>query len=265
MKVGITGLVLPGAWSFDETLESLAESGYEAFELALKDSGYCSLKTSNSELEDLARRAGAAGIELTSICPSIRNRPKDLMHRDPAVRSEGVALFETIIDIASSIGVETILVVLGQLTANLFYDEAYDNARESMRTLSGAAERAGVNLAIEYIWNDFLLSPLELGRFCDEVGSERVGFYFDSANMVHTGYPEHWARICGGHMMAVHVKDFVRKTREWPALLEGDVDFQAVMRELKAIGFDGPLVSEVSLEAASLTETAQAIEKIIAM
>ena len=76
-------------------------------------------------------------------------------------------------------------------------------------------------------------------------------------------YPEHWVRICGRHLMAVHMKDFRRDGSVWTPLLEGDVDFGAVMAELKDLGFDGALVSEVGDSTASFAETAKTIRRIM--
>lgn len=263
MKVGITGLVIPKEWSFAETLDSISAAGYEAFELALRDTGYFSLETPENELRGLTETALAAGVELVSMCPAVRSRPKDLMCADRELRAEAVSTVREYIRIAEVTGVKTILIVLGRLTPELYYDQAYANALESMKALASAAEEAGVRLAIEYVWNKFLLSPVEFAQFCDDVGSPNVGFYFDPGNMAIIGYPEHWVRICGRHVMAVHMKDFRRNGYIWTPLMEGDVDFGAVMSELSAIGFDGPLVSEVDAGTASYERTAQDIRKII--
>ncbi|MFO7946590.1 MAG: TIM barrel protein, partial [Armatimonadota bacterium] len=101
--------------------------------------------------------------------------------------------------------------------------------------------------------------------FCDEVASPRVGLFFDTGNMVIFGFPQHWVRICGKHLMKVHFKDFQRDGYEWKPLLEGDVNFPAVMKELRKIGYDGALLSEVSPRIAPIEETADAIRKIMEM
>jgi L-ribulose-5-phosphate 3-epimerase len=265
MNVGVTGLVLPEAWSFAETLETIKAAGYDSFELALRDSGYFSLESTDSELRAIAAQAKSAGVELVSMCPAIRSQPKDLMCADKEIRRQGVATFEKFIRIAETVGVDTILVVLGSLTPELYYDDAYVNALESMRALAPVAEKAGVKLAIEYVWNKFLLSPVEFAKFCDEVGSPNVGFYFDPGNMAIFSFPEQWVKICGRHLMAVHMKDFRRSDATWPGLLEGDVNFESVMKELRHLGFDGALVSEVDTAAASLEATADSIRKTMDM
>jgi len=62
----------------------------------------------------------------------------------------------------------------------------------------------------------------------------------------------------------VHFKDFKRPST-WTPLLEGDVDFPAVMAELRKIGYTDPVLSEVAPSIASLEDTAEAMRKILEM
>ena len=187
------------------------------------------------------------------------------MTNDDAVRAQSLDTIKRCLTITKAMGIDTMLLTLGGLPPELFYNEAYANALQSMQRLAPFAENIGVNVAIEYVWNKFLLSPMEFARFCDEVASPRVGLFFDTGNMVIHGFPEHWVRICGKHLMKVHFKDFKRQGAQWPPLLEGDVDFPAVMRELRKIGYDDALLSEVSPSIASFEDTAAAIRKIMEM
>jgi hexulose-6-phosphate isomerase len=104
-------------------------------------------------------------------------------------------------------------------------------------------------------------------RFLDDVGSDAIGFYFDPGNMAVFQFPQHWARITGPHIKMVHLKDWTGNALNgsWPPLLQGKVDFAAINRELRAAGYDGPMISEVPIATASLKDTAAAIRKIIAM
>ena len=264
MKVGITGLVIPREWSFEETLKKIKADGYEAFELALRDEGYCSLAASEKELKKLPKMAADAGIELVSMCPAVRNRPKDFMTNDASVRKESIKTMTDAMRVANATGVDTILLVLGALTPDLYYDQAYKNAVGTLREIAPTAEKMGVRLAVEYVWNKFLLSPVEFATFLDEVGSPNIGFYFDPGNMCAFSYPAQWVRLLGRHVMAVHMKDFLRQGFQWKPLGEGDADFPAIMKELRALRFDGALVSEVDTGTAPFADTAKAIRKIIA-
>jgi hexulose-6-phosphate isomerase len=264
MKVGVTALMLPREWSFKEMLKNVTADGYDALELILHEDGWFSLQSSERELKDLARQAQDAGVELVSVCPVTCGLPFDMMTNDASVREASINTAVECMRVSAGAGIGTVLWILGSLTPELYYDEAYENALGAMHKVAPVAEDMGVKLAIEYVWNKFLLSPMEFAWFCDEVDSPNVGYYFDAGNMVIQAYPEHWVRICGRRLMAVHFKDFKREGYEWVALGEGDVNFPAVMAELRKIGFDGALVSEVEPHIASYADTARAIKKIMA-
>ena len=263
MKVGITELVIPSKWSFDEVLRNIKANGYEALEFALRDQGYFSLAAGKAQLKELPKKAGDAGIKLVSICPAFGGRPKDVMTNDAAVRKASVQTITDCMKIANAVKVDKILLVLGGLTPDLYYDQAYKNAVGTLREIAPVAEDMGVKLAIEYVWNKFLLSPMEFARFLDEVGSPNIGFYFDPGNMCAFSYPKQWVRLLGKHLMAVHMKDFKRQGFQWVPLGQGDADFPGIMAELRALKFDGALVSEVDTGTAPYADTAAAIRKIM--
>lgn len=265
MKVGLSGIITPPEWSFDQLLEEAAAAGYEALEVCLRDEGDLTLATSASDLQAMAGRARDAGIELASVCASVRNLPKDIITNDRVVWESSLDTIRRCLDQTAALGVDTMLLTMGALNDDLYYNEAYANGLKALQVLAPHAEGLGVNVAVEYVWNKFLLSPMEFARFCDEVASPRVGLFFDTGNMVVFGFPQHWVRICGKHLMKVHFKDFRRQGYEWKALLEGDVNFPAVMTELRKIGYDGALLSEVAPSIASLSDTAAAIRRIMEM
>jgi hexulose-6-phosphate isomerase len=265
MKVGLSGIITPAEWSFDQLLGEAAASGYEALEVCLTSEGELSLQTSAGELAAMGARARDAGIELSSVCASVRDEPRDIMTNDRSVWEQSLDTIRRCLDATRALGVDTMLLTMGALHDDLYYNEAYANGLKALQLLAPHAEGLGVNIAVEYVWNKFLLSPMEFARFCDEVASPRVGLFFDTGNMVIFGFPQHWVRICGKHLMKVHFKDFKRQGYEWTPLLEGDVHFPAVMAELRKIGYDGALLSEVAPAIASLPDTAAAIREIMAM
>jgi L-ribulose-5-phosphate 3-epimerase len=265
MKVGLSAIITPADWTFDQLIKETAAAGYEALEVCLSDEGELSLQTSESELQALSARARDAGVELVSVCASVRNSPKDIMTNDRGIWESSLDTIRRCLDATAALGVDTMLLTMGALTDDLYYNEAYANGLKALQLVAPHAEQIGVNIAVEYVWNKFLLSPMEFARFCDEVASPRVGLFFDTGNMVVFGFPQHWVRICGKHLMKVHFKDFKRAGYEWTPLLQGDVNFPAVMAELRKIGYDGALLSEVAPSIASLEDTAAHIRQIMAM
>lgn len=263
MQVGVSQLILPDLTVRDFAAQA-ASSGYEVVELSLKREGELSPNASDAELKQIADDVRGAGVEPVSIVHS--HCTGNLLDSGEAQRK---SIDETCrgLEVAATMGIGCTLHTLGRFSAELYYDDAYKNAVASLKEIARTAEKVGVTLAVEQIWNGFLFSPLEMRRFLDEVGSERIGFYFDPGNMAVFHFPQHWVKIVGERVKMVHLKDWQGRALNggWTPLLEGEVDFAAVNRELRAIGYDGPMISEVSPSQASLADTATAIRKIIAM
>ena len=261
MQVGLSGIVTPSDWSFPQFVATCREAGYAAAELPLRDQGWLTLDTPAAELRAAAAHADAEDLHLASVALLVSG--VDFMTNDAAAREAALAKVLRGLEVTAALGVDTLLVTPGRIGPDCPYDDAYYNALGALRSISPQVAAIGVNLALEYVWNWFLLSPLEYRRFLDDVDCPQIGFFFDSGNMVLQGYPEQWARILGRHLMMVHLKDFRRADHSWPPLGQGDVDFPAVMAELRRLGYDGALLSEVDPGVASFAETAQAIRAIM--
>jgi hexulose-6-phosphate isomerase len=156
--------------------------------------------------------------------------------------------------IAHNLGATTILVVPGFVGPFLSgdpvvddYEEVYQRAIEDFRELSEDARRWQVSIGVENVWNRFLTAPFEMRDFVDAVNSPYCGVYFDVGNVMRTGYPQHWIKILGSRIKAVHFKDFncqIANLNGFVELLQGDVDYRAVMAALREVGYDGWATAE---------------------
>jgi hexulose-6-phosphate isomerase len=132
------------------------------------------------------------------------------------------------------------------------YNDAYDRSHAEIAKAVPLAEELGVKIAIENVWNQFLLSPLEAARFVDEFNSPAVGWHFDVGNVITYGWPEQWIRILGKRIQKLHIKEYSRKKRDAEGLwkgfdvkyLEGDNDWPAIMKALDDIGYNGWGIAE---------------------
>jgi len=263
MQVGISQLIL-GKLPCAEFFKRAAAAGYEVVEICMRPEGEVSLDMGEAGARRIVEQAAEAGVEIVSMTHS-HCTGNLLDSGDPQKRSIGQTV--RALKLAATMGIGSSLHTLGALRADLYYNEAYENAIASLKEIAPQAEELGVTLAVEFVWNGFLFSPVEMKRFLDEVGSDRIGFYFDPGNMAVFQFPHHWVHALGKHVKMVHTKDWRGRALDggWTPLLEGEVDFAAVMRELHAMGYDGPLISEVEPGLASLEETAEAIRKIATM
>ena len=123
----------------------------------------------------------------------------------------------------------------------------------------------------DYLWDNkgsALEEKVQRGphyAIVDEVDSEWVGTYLDTANMMAYGYPEHWIRELGNRIKRVHFKDFKRREHRFVNLLDGDTDWPTVMRELRAIGYDEYVIHEVGGDRETQIDIAKRMRQIVAM
>lgn len=165
---------------------------------------------------------------------------------DPQVVERGMAAIRREFDDCRAYGGTTVLVVPAVVNPKVGYRDAYKRSQENIRKLIPDAERHGVKIAIEEVWNRFLLSPIEFARYIDEFESPWVGAYFDVGNVVEYGYPEEWIRELGRRILKIHIKEYAKRKRFDYLLGEGkEIDWSAVRAALLAVGYEGWITAEV--------------------
>jgi len=130
------------------------------------------------------------------------------------------------------------------------YDSEYERAKEIIYEVLIFAKEKGVILSIENVPNKFLLSPLEMKNFIEEIGTEAVGCHFDIANcLYYNRIPEQWIKILKNHIKTVHVKDIRKEIGNYMKaivnIFDGDINWNNVCRAFAEINYDGLLISEV--------------------
>jgi L-ribulose-5-phosphate 3-epimerase len=167
---------------------------------------------------------------------------------DPRVVERGMAAVRQEFDDCRAYGGTTVLVVPAVVNKKVGYRDAYRRSQANIRKLIPDAEKHGVKIAIEEVWNRFLLSPIEFARYIDEFESPWVGAYFDVGNVVEFGYPEEWIRELGKRILKVHIKEYAKPRRFNYPLGEGkEIDWAAVRAALQSVGYEGWITAEVPL------------------
>lgn len=166
---------------------------------------------------------------------------------DPSeeVRAEGLAALKGAIKDAKAWGATSVLLVPGRVTADATYGQCWDRSMAELKKAIPLAEELNIQILIENVWNDFLTDPKEIARYCDEAESELVGAYFDVGNCVRYGRPETWVPILGKRIKKLDIKDYGAERKFGHDLLEGDVDWAAVMAELKKLDYSGWGTAEI--------------------
>ena len=223
-------------------------AGFDGVEVTLEETGELSLETTDAQVEAIKATAAEEGVELYSLACGL-GWAYSLADNDPAIREKAEKIVRRALEVAAILGCDTILVVPAVVTDEVAYDVAYDRAMEAVKRLAVYAEEKGVVIGLENVWNKFLLSPMEMAQFIDQVGSPFVKAYFDVGNVMVNGYPEQWIRILGERIAKVHFKDYRRDVGNiygFTDLLTGDVDYKAVMQAFRDVGYDNWVTGELA-------------------
>lgn len=240
----------------------------------VKEAGFAGIEPmSHMPQAEVLEAFAATGLQPASVCCATHWK-YPLSDSDPAVRKTGLdGLMQALRD-AKAYGATSVLLVPGVVSKTVSYTDAYKRSQDGIRSAIPLARELGVKIAIENVWNQFLLSPLEAARYVDEFESPSVGWHFDVGNVITYGFPEQWIRILGKRILKLHIKEYSRAKRDklGPSagfqvpFLSGDNDWPAVMKALDEVGYTGWGIAEQpggnSLEG--LTTLSRAMDTIFA-
>jgi hexulose-6-phosphate isomerase len=252
MYAAVNAWTFPGLRAADEQLEAAAAAGFAGVELVVGAEGPLRPDTPLDEFARLAGRAAELDLRLTGLATGLFWE-FNYASPDPCDRQRAYDLTLQMLDRAAAAQADAILVVPAVVGTGdaprpqVAYADALHRTVAALSKLRHEAEARAVMLAIENVWNRFLLSPLEAADLIDRINSPYVGFYLDTGNVLAYGYPEDWVATLGGRIARVHAKDYdLRRPglAGFCPLGEGSVNWPAVVQGLAACGYDGPLTYE---------------------
>ncbi|WP_226623629.1 sugar phosphate isomerase/epimerase family protein [Alloyangia pacifica] len=223
--------------SIAETFAMLADLGYDGVEI----DGPTELP-----LDEVIAASAASSVALPGVI-NARHWSHPLSSPDPETRAAGVQGMIEALDTAKTIGADTVLLVPGAVGPEVSYATAWDRAIAGLEQILPHAERTGVRIAIENVWNNFLVSPLEAAAFIDRFDHPLLGWYLDVGNLLRNGYPTDWIEVLGKRICRVDLKEYSRAKMDaegpWKGfdveLGEGDCDWAAVNAALRGVGYSG--------------------------
>lgn len=292
LKKGLTYWSFPdglaGTANISDVLKQAKAAKFDSVELAVPG-GALTLDAGEKTCADIAKEAKSLGVEISSVATGLY-WGKSMTANSAAVRKEAVEVTQKMCHIARWLGTDAILVIPGAV--DIFFDpnceripylECLKRAKESVRKCVKTAEKTKVNLCIENVWNKFLLSPVEYRDFIDGFKSKFVKSYFDVGNVRLTGFAEDWIQILGKKRIGrVHFKDFkfkfygggesgeegaiadgcrkIARGSAWAGAYSfcdigaGDLDWTAIVKALKKVGYNGYVTGEMLPPGPGLVE-----------
>ncbi|MBE7496200.1 MAG: sugar phosphate isomerase/epimerase [Verrucomicrobiaceae bacterium] len=175
------------------------------------------------------------------------------------------------LEITRRLGGDSMLVVL-EYPQDKPVQRTWKDAVARMKEAASPAEKLGVRMLVENVWNTFTISAFDMARLIDDIGSAWVGVHLDIGNQMRWGVAEHWVEVLGNRSMKLDVKEYdldkamkegMRKGFDTP-LGEGSINWPAVRAELARIQFTGWAAAEVKAgDWDYLADVARRMDKVL--
>jgi L-ribulose-5-phosphate 3-epimerase len=253
--------MLPVRPTYVERFTMAREAGFDAIEMRTI--------SSFQEAAEILHTSKQTGLRIHSVM-NADHWEFPLSSADPGVVSRSVAGVEMSLRNAALWGADAVLLVPAVVDRHTSYQQAWERSQRVIKErLLPVAQELKVIIAVEEVWNKFLLSPLEFARYVDEFQSPWVKAYFDVGNVVFYGYPQDWIRTLGARIVKVHFKDFQLDRQNgrfaWKNIGEGDIDWIEVRRALEEIAYQGYVTSELAGGTPEyLKDVAARVDKVLA-
>ena len=260
-KKAVLITMLPKELPYLDRFKLGLDAGFEGIEMQTV--------TDPKTADEIRAASSKSGLKIHSVM-NMSHWDNPLSSDDPEVVNKSVKGMETSLRNARLWGADTVLLVPAVVNPKTMYKDAYTRSQKVIRErLLPLAQELKVVIAVEEVWNKFLLSPIEFARYVDEFKSPWVKAYFDVGNVVLYGFPQDWVRTLGKRIVKMHIKDFKMDRREgrfyWKNIGEGDIDWPEIRKALSEIGYDGFMTTEIEGgDAAYLKDVVARLNRFLA-
>jgi L-ribulose-5-phosphate 3-epimerase len=257
IKKGLVFDMLPAKLSYAERMKLARDVGFEVVQAPTTPDEHAA--------EEIKKAADGANIRIDSVM-NMDHWKYPLSSSELAVVEKSLTGMRTSLHNAKLWGCDAVLLVPAVVNPQTSYRDAWSRSQTQIRKLLRLAEELKIVIAIEEVWNKFLLSPLEMEKYIGEFQSPWIRAWFDVGNVMFYGYPQDWIRTLGKGIAKVHLKDFKRKKDgyEWVNLGDGDVDWEAVREAFRDIGYAGSAICELDGgDEAYLRDVSRRVDRLV--
>lgn len=254
LNLGIYEKALPKDITWLERLTLARELGFDFIEMSVDESDdrLARLDWTDQEIQTVKQAIETSGVPIYSLCLS-GHRRYPLGSLDESVQAKALEMMAKAIHLASKLGIRNI-----QLAGyDVYYDpksvKTRDNFVKNLKKAVAMAAGKQVLLSIEIMDDPFIHSIRQFMTLKKQVPSPWLQVYPDLGNL--SAWPDNdpAAELELGldHIVAVHVKDTLKVTPDFPGKFknvpfgQGDVDILGCLSTLHRLGYQGTFLIEM--------------------
>lgn len=189
------------------------------------------------------------GVPVECFTPEHNGYPYNYMLGDAQQWERGMRYLEDAIAITAEIGAQKMLLSAGHAGYEMRDAEIMGRLTKSLRRLTACAEKNGVTLILEplTVYESNVITGLrDLERALDVVPSPHLAGMVDLAVPFTTGEPAaEYVRRLGARFQYLHIIDNDGCSDSHILTGDGNLPLGAVLRELRAAGYDGQATLEL--------------------
>ncbi|MBN9062025.1 MAG: hypothetical protein BGP06_14580 [Rhizobiales bacterium 65-9] len=267
MKFGASSW--PFQWDppYEDAIKRVAGLGFKAIELIAWNKDYLKDYYTPAKIADLKSALNEAGIIISQFVST----PHDLSHPEKAKREAAVDHWKRTVEVGVALGAPLINMVsthpfamrdgqeiprittkplvqtyTAKVPEGADWNKNYEDYVEAVRACAKACEDAGVIMTVEPHPGRYLANTDGALRLLEHVGSKAMGINFDPSHTFPVGdFPNISVYRLGKHIKHLHVSDNDGVTNvHWrPGM--GKIDWKAMFKALKEVGYDGVVSIEL--------------------
>lgn len=257
-----------------DVLIAVREAGYAAAQFNMACLGLPAMP--DTIAPDVSKGIADASRE-TGVAIAAVSATYNMIHPDPAVRSDGMRRLGVMVGSARAMGTGLVTLCTGTRDAQDQWrhhpdnesPEAWRDLLIEMQKAVELAEAHGIDLGIEPELANVVRSAAAARRLIDEMASPRIRIVLDPANLFEVAEPEERqdiiaraVELLGGRIVMAHAKDRDAQG-QFVAAGTGVIDFPHFVNRLRRAGFDGTLVTH-GLKEEEASSVAEFLKGVIA-
>ena len=241
-EIGLYEKAIRNTLTWKEKLQCAKECGYDYLEISIDatEEKINRIYMDTEEKKEIMEAIFDTGIPIGSMSVSALTKYA-LGDPDQAMRSRGMEIAEKSIQLASALGVRTVMIP----GYDIYYGESTIETKryflENIRKIAEIAEREGILVGFETMENNFMNTTGKAVQYVNMVDSAYLKIYPDAGNITNAAVANRHD-VCEdlslgkGKLIALHLKETKPDVYREVPFLTGHVEFERIINTAWELG-----------------------------